>query len=72
MNKHAKIRIHGNAGTGVAENMMSGLVHVMGDASQSAGATGLRRAPDHRRRRRRALRHFVKGIDILVKGSMAP
>src|SRR6267142_3043612 len=40
MNKLASIRIHGNAGTGVAENMMSGTVHVMGDASQSAGATG--------------------------------
>ena len=32
--------MHGNVGTGVAENMMSGTVRVTGDASQSAGATG--------------------------------
>ncbi len=39
MNKRATIVIDGNAGNGVAENMMSGLVHVRGDASQAAGAT---------------------------------
>src|SRR4029079_17494886 len=38
MNKLATVLIHGNAGVGVAENMMSGFVHVAGDASQSAGA----------------------------------
>jgi len=32
MNKRATVTINGNAGTGVAENMMSGLVHVKGDA----------------------------------------
>src|SRR5229473_1562695 len=37
MNKQAKLRIRGNAGTGVAENMMSGLVHVMGDATARCG-----------------------------------
>jgi methylamine---glutamate N-methyltransferase subunit B len=40
MNKHAEITIHGNAGPGVAENIMSGLVRVRGDASQYAGASG--------------------------------
>ena len=35
MNKLATVLIHGNAGVGVAENMMSGFVHVAGDASQS-------------------------------------
>ena len=40
MNKRARVVVNGNAGTGVAENMMSGFVHVRGDASQSAGATG--------------------------------
>ncbi len=39
MNKQAAIVIKGNAGVGVAENMMSGFVHVEGDASQSAGAS---------------------------------
>ena len=33
------MRIAGNCGVGVAENMMSGTVVVEGDASQSAGAT---------------------------------
>jgi glutamate synthase domain-containing protein 3 len=31
MNQGAAITIHGNAGNGVAENMMSGRVHVRGD-----------------------------------------
>ena len=39
MNQKAQITIDGNVGTGVAENMMSGKVHVKGNASQSAGAT---------------------------------
>jgi methylamine---glutamate N-methyltransferase subunit B len=39
MNKLANVTIHGNAGPGVAENMMSGRVHVKGFASVSAGAS---------------------------------
>lgn len=39
MNKLAKVVIHGNVGSGVAENMMSGQVHVKGFASVSAGAS---------------------------------
>jgi glutamate synthase domain-containing protein 3 len=39
MNQHATVRIHGNAGVGIAENMMSGVVEVDGSASQSAGAS---------------------------------
>ncbi|MGF6595394.1 glutamate synthase domain-containing protein 3 [Paraburkholderia sp. GAS448] len=39
MNKHATIEIDGSAGTGVAENMMSGKVHVRGFASNGAGAS---------------------------------
>lgn len=39
MNKHARVVIEGNAGPGVAENMMSGEVRVRGNASQAAGAT---------------------------------
>ena len=39
MNKQASIVIDGNAGVGLGENMMSGFIHVKGDASQSAGAT---------------------------------
>lgn len=40
MNKLARVTIGGNAGPGVAENMMSGLVRVRGSASQFAGASG--------------------------------
>ncbi len=40
MNEQARITVHGSAGPGVAENMMSGTVVIKGDASQYAGATG--------------------------------
>lgn len=39
MNKLAAVTISGSAGTGVAENMMSGKVHVKGFASNGAGAS---------------------------------
>lgn len=39
MNDGADILIHGNAGPGVAENMMSGRVEVRGFASSSAGSS---------------------------------
>jgi glutamate synthase domain-containing protein 3 len=39
MNRHATVIIEGSAGTGVAENMMSGKVHVRGFASNGAGAS---------------------------------
>ena len=38
MNKLATVRIAGNCGVGVAENMMSGTVEVRGFASGGAGA----------------------------------
>ncbi len=41
MNKTAAVTVNGNAGTGLAENIMSGRVRITGDASQSAGATGI-------------------------------
>jgi glutamate synthase domain-containing protein 3 len=70
MNKLATVLIRGNAGTGVAENMMSGFVHVEGDASQSAGATGrggLLRIDGNASSR---CGISMKGIDIVVKGSV--
>ncbi|MDR0996968.1 MAG: protein glxC [Zoogloeaceae bacterium] len=39
MNKTGTVVIHGSAGTGVGENMMSGKVHVKGFASNGAGAS---------------------------------
>jgi glutamate synthase domain-containing protein 3 len=64
MNERATVRVHGNCGTGVAENMMSGSVIIDGSASQSAGATaqgGLLAA-------RCAI--SLKGADIVVAGSV--
>lgn len=40
MHQKGEVIINGNAGVGLAENIMSGKVHVKGDASQSAAATG--------------------------------
>ena len=70
MNKNANIIIEGNVGTGVAENMMSGLVHVKGNASQSAGATGHGGTLiiDGDASSRCGI--SMKGIDIIVKGSV--
>jgi len=70
MNDGARITITGNAGPGVAENMMSGLVHVLGDASQAAGATahgGLLVIEGNASAR---CGISMKGIDIVVKGSV--
>ncbi|NEU14731.1 protein glxC [Methylobacterium sp. BTF04] len=70
MNKHASVLINGNAGVGVAENMMSGFVHVRGDASQAAGATahGGMLVIDGNAGARCGI--SMKGVDILVKGSI--
>ena len=40
MNQLATLRVEGNAGTGFAENIMSGEARVTGSVSQSLGATG--------------------------------
>jgi glutamate synthase domain-containing protein 3 len=62
--------LNGNAGQGVAENMMSGMVHVKGDASQAAGATGCGGllVIDGNASARCGI--SMKGIDIVVKGSV--
>jgi methylamine---glutamate N-methyltransferase subunit B len=70
MNKQANVIVHGNAGQGVAENMISGQVHVKGDASQAAGATGCGGllVIDGNASARCGI--SMKGIDIVVKGSV--
>jgi methylamine---glutamate N-methyltransferase subunit B len=70
MNKLATVRVHGNAGPGVAENMMSGLVVVSGNASQSAGASGCGGllVIDGDASARCAI--SLKGLDIVVGGSV--
>ncbi len=70
MNQEASLTIHGNAGPGLAENMMSGSVRVTGDASQYAGATGhggLLVIEGHASSR---CGISMKGIDIVVGGNV--
>ena len=67
MNKLATVRVHGNAGPGLAENLMSGAVLVDGSASQSAGASGhggLLAVPSQKRGAPNGLRFF--GDDFAV------
>ena len=70
MNREATITVHGSAGPGVAENMMSGEVRVRGDASQYAGATGKGGllVIDGNASSRCGI--SMKGIDIVVRGSI--
>lgn len=41
LNQHAGVLVRGNAGTGLAENIVSGTVRVTGSASQSVAASGV-------------------------------
>jgi methylamine---glutamate N-methyltransferase subunit B len=70
MNKRATVRVHGNAGTGLAENMMSGAVVVDGSASQSAGATGRGGLLAIHGDAAARCGISMKGIDIVVRGSI--
>ena len=70
MNQLATVRVHGNCGVGVAENMMSGSVIVEGSASQSAGASargGLLVVHGDASAR---CGISLKGADIVVRGSV--
>ncbi|MBF6247848.1 protein glxC, partial [Nocardia elegans] len=70
MNQRASVTVRGNAGVGVAENMMSGTVRVTGDASQSAGATahgGLLVIEGNAAAR---CGISMKGVDIVVGGDI--
>jgi glutamate synthase domain-containing protein 3 len=70
MNKHATVTVHGNAGPGAAENMMSGRVHVKGFASMAAGASahGGLLVIDGDASLRCGI--SLKGADIVVGGSV--
>jgi methylamine---glutamate N-methyltransferase subunit B len=70
MNQEATVRVHGNAGVGVAENMMSGRVEVLGSAGQAAGATshgGLLVVHGNAAAR---CAISLKGSDVVVMGSV--
>jgi methylamine---glutamate N-methyltransferase subunit B len=70
MNKLATVRVHGNAGPGLAENLMSGRVVVDGYASQSAGATGRGGLLVVHGDASARCGISMKGIDIVVRGSV--
>jgi methylamine---glutamate N-methyltransferase subunit B len=70
MNQRATVRVHGNASTGIAENMMSGRVVVDGNVSQSAGATGRGGLLVVRGNASSRCGISMKGIDIVVGGSV--
>jgi methylamine---glutamate N-methyltransferase subunit B len=70
MNKLGTVRVRGNAGPGLAENLISGTVVVDGNASQSAGATahgGLLVVHGDAAAR---CGISMKGVDIVVRGSV--
>ncbi len=70
MNQHASIAVHGNAGPGLAENIMSGRVHVHGDASQYCAASGHGGlvVVDGNASSRCGI--SMKGVDIVVRGNV--
>lgn len=70
MNKQATVTVHGSAGPGVAENMMSGKVVVKGDVSQYAGATGRGGLLVVEGNAASRCGISMKGIDIVVKGNI--
>jgi glutamate synthase domain-containing protein 3 len=70
MNQHADVRVLGNCGVGVAENLMSGAVVVEGNASQSAGATGRGGLLAIHGDASARCGISMKGIDIVVRGSV--
>jgi glutamate synthase domain-containing protein 3 len=70
MNKLATVCVHGNAGPGLAENMMSGRVVVDGNASQSAGASGRGGLLVVHGDAAARCGISMKGVDIVVRGSV--
>lgn len=70
MNKHAVVTVRGNAGPGVAENIMSGAVRVTGSASQYAGATGRGGLLIIEGNASSRCGISMKGVDIVVGGDV--
>jgi methylamine---glutamate N-methyltransferase subunit B len=70
MNKLASVRVHGNAGPAVAENLMSGTVVVDGAASHWAGASGRGGLLVVRGDAAARCGISMKGVEIVVRGSV--
>jgi len=70
MNQRATVRVHGNAGVGLAENIMSGTVVVDGYAGQSCAATGRGGLVVVRGDASARCGISMKGVDVVVAGSV--
>jgi glutamate synthase domain-containing protein 3 len=70
MNQQASVTIRGNAGVGLAENMMSGEVRVTGDVSQAAGATAQGGTLVIGGNASARCGISLKGADIIVQGNV--
>jgi glutamate synthase domain-containing protein 3 len=70
MNQRAAVRVRGNAGTGVAENVMSGRIVVDGSASQSAAASGRGGLLVVHGDASARCAISLKGADVVVRGSI--
>jgi methylamine---glutamate N-methyltransferase subunit B len=70
MNKRATVLVHGNAGVGLAENIMSGTVVVDGYAGQSCAASGRGGLVVVRGDASARCGISMKGVDIVVEGSV--
>ncbi|WP_192356653.1 GXGXG domain-containing protein [Mesorhizobium mediterraneum] len=70
MNDGSAITVHGSAGPGVGENMMSGSITIKGDASQYAGATGRGGLLVIEGNASSRCGISMKGIDIVVHGNI--
>jgi methylamine---glutamate N-methyltransferase subunit B len=70
MNKRATVRVHGNAGVGLAENIMSGTVVVDGYAGQSCAASGRGGLVVVRGDASARCAISLKGAEVVVEGSV--
>jgi glutamate synthase domain-containing protein 3 len=70
MNQLATVRIEGNASTGLAENIMSGRVHLTGSTMMSAGATGHGGLVVIEGNAGARCGISMKGVDIVVGGNI--
>jgi len=70
MNQEASLRIHGNAGKGLAENIMSGVVRVLGNASDAVASSGHGGLVVVEGDAASRCGISMKGVDIVVGGSI--
>lgn len=70
MNQLASVTVHGNAGTGAGENIMSGSLRVTGSVTMSAGATGCGGLVVIEGSAGARCGISMKGVDIVVGGDI--